>query len=145
MKTTYPREGEVPRGWHLIDADGLVLGRVATRVAEILMGKHRPIYSPHVDTGEFVVIVNAAKIKLSGAKRERRVVRHHSGWVGGLKEIAVDTMLKRKPERVFELAVRRMLPKSKLGRRMLLKLKVYAGAEHPHAAQSPKPLAMAAG
>jgi large subunit ribosomal protein L13 len=143
MKTTYPNEKDVPRGWHLVDADGQVLGRMATRLATILMGKHRPIWSPHVDTGEFIVVVNAKKVKTTGAKIDKRLVRHHTGWIGGLKEIPAAKMLARRPEELIRLAVRRMLPKSKLGRRMLGKLKIYGGPEHPHAAQSPKPLALA--
>jgi large subunit ribosomal protein L13 len=138
--TTYPKETDVPRGWHLVNADGLVLGRMATRIATILMGKHRPIYTPHIDTGEFVVVVNAKAVKTTGTKIETRLVRHHTGWVGNLVEIPAAKILKEKPEQLIELAVRRMLPKTKLGRRMLGKLKIYAGADHPHAAQNPVPL-----
>jgi large subunit ribosomal protein L13 len=141
MKTTYPDLKTIPRGWHLVDADGQILGRMAVRVATILMGKHRPIYTPHLDTGEFVVIVNAEKVKTTGTKIETRVVRHHTGWIGGLVERPAKKMIARKPEELVTLAVRRMLPKSKLGRRMLTKLKVYRGPNHPHAAQNPKPLA----
>ena len=141
--TTYPKVHEVPRGWHLVDADGMVLGRMAVRIAMILMGKHRAIYTAHIDTGEFVVVINAAKVKLTGKKRENRKIRHHTGWIGGLKEIPIATMLDKKPGDVVMLAVRRMLPKSKLGRAMLSKLKVYGGTEHPHAAQNPKPLTLA--
>ena len=144
MKTTYPNLKDVPRGWHLIDAEGQVLGRMAVRIAMILMGKHRPIYSPHIDTGEFIVVVNAKKLKTTGTKIETRLVRHHTGWIGGLKEIPAAKILAKKPETLLMLAVRRMLPKSKLGRQMLTKLKVYGGADHPHAAQSPKPLSLAA-
>jgi large subunit ribosomal protein L13 len=144
MKTTYPKASDVPRGWHLVDASGQVLGRMAVRIATMLMGKHRPIYSPHIDTGEFVVVVNAAKVKLTGSKLERRKVRHHTGWIGGLKEIPAGKILARRPEELVKLAVRRMLPKTRLGRRMFSKLKVYAGPEHPHAAQNPRPLALAA-
>jgi len=143
MKTTYPKESQVPRGWHLVDANGLVLGRMAVRIATILMGKHRAIYSPHIDTGEFVVVVNAAKVKLTGTKSQTRMVRHHSGYVGGLKERPAGKVLAEKPTELITLAVRRMLPKSKLGRAMLSKMKVYAGADHPHVAQNPKPLALA--
>lgn len=142
MKTTYPKLSEVPRGWHLVDADGVVLGRMAVRIATILMGKHRPIYSPHLDTGEFVVVVNAAKVKVTGNKLAGKVVRHHSGYVGGLKERTLGKVMAEKPADAITLAVRRMLPKTKLGRAMLKKLKVYSGAEHPHAAQTPKPLAL---
>ena len=144
MKTTYPKETDVPRGWHVVDADGLVLGRMAVRIATILMGKHRPIWSPQLDTGEFVIVVNAKKVKTTGTKIETRFVRHHTGWIGGLKEIPAAKMLASKPDQLIRLAVRRMLPKSKLGRRMLGKLKIYGGAEHPHAAQNPKPLALGA-
>jgi large subunit ribosomal protein L13 len=144
LKTTYPKEGAFPRGWHVVDASGLVLGRMAVRIATILMGKHRPIWSPHLDTGEFVVVVNASKLRTTGTKIETRLVRHHSGWIGGLKEVAASKLLARKPEELVMLAVRRMLPKSKLGRQMLTKLKVYRGPEHPHAAQNPKPLSLAA-
>jgi large subunit ribosomal protein L13 len=143
MKTTYPKESQVPRGWHLVDANGLVLGRMAVRIATILMGKHRAIYSPHIDTGEFVVVINAAKVKLTGNKAQNRLVRHHSGWVGGLKERPAGKVLAEKPTELIMLAVRRMLPKTKLGRAMLSKMKVYAGADHPHVAQNPKPLALA--
>ena len=120
-----------------------VLGRMAVRIATILMGKHRPIWSPQLDTGEFVVVVNAAKVKTTGTKIDTRLVRHHTGWIGGLKEVPASKMLARKPDELILLAVRRMLPKSKLGKRMLTKLKVYAGADHPHAAQNPKPLVLA--
>ena len=144
MKTTYPKETEIPRGWHLVDAEKLVLGRMATRIATILMGKHRAIYTPHLDTGEFVIVVNASKVKTTGAKLDKRLVRHHTGWVGSLKEVPANKLLARKPDELIRLAVRRMLPKSKLGRRMLGKLKIYGGAEHPHAAQNPKPLALSA-
>ncbi len=142
MKTTYPRACDVPRAWHLIDANGQVLGRMAVRIATILMGKHRPIWSPHVDTGEFVIVVNAAKVKTTGTKLEKRLVRHHSGWIGGLKEIPATRMHAKKPGELIRLAVRRMLPKTKLARHMLTKLKIYGGPEHPHAAQAPKPLVL---
>jgi large subunit ribosomal protein L13 len=138
--TTYPKESDVPRGWHLVNADGLVLGRMATRIATILMGKHRPIYTPHIDSGEFVVVVNAKGVKTTGTKMEKRLVRHHTGWVGNLVEIPAAKLHKEKPEQLIELAVRRMLPKTKLGRRMLGKLKIYPGADHPHVAQNPVPL-----
>ncbi len=141
MNTTYPKQTDVPRGWHLVDASGLVLGRMATQIATILMGKHRAIYSPHIDTGEFVVVVNASKVKLTGAKLDKRMVRYHTGWIGGLKERAAGKVLAEKPVELITLAVRRMLPKSRLGRAMLKKMKVYAEADHPHVAQAPKPLA----
>lgn len=138
--TTYPKEQDVPRGWHLVNADGIPLGRMATRIATILMGKHRPIYTPHVDTGEFVVVVNAKALKTTGTKIQTRLVRHHTGWIGNLREIPAEKIQKERPEDLIELAVRRMLPKTKLGRRMLAKLKIYAGSDHPHAAQNPVPL-----
>ena len=141
--TTYPKESDVPRGWHLVNAEGQVLGRMATRIATILMGKHRPIYSPQLDTGEFVVVVNAKSVKLTGNKLQNRLVRHHTGWIGNLREIPAERVMKDRPEQLVELAVRRMLPKTKLGRRMLTKLKIYPGAEHPHAAQNPAPLDLA--
>ncbi len=140
MKTTYPKVDSIPRSWHLVDADGQVLGRMAARLARVLMGKHRPIYSPHLDTGEYVIIVNAEKVKISGDKREKRMIRYHTGWVGGLKETTLGKKMKDKPADVVILAVRRMLPKTRLGRQMIKKLKVYAGADHPHAAQNPQPL-----
>jgi len=143
MKTTYPKEADVPRGWHLVNAEGQVLGRMATRIATILMGKHRPIYSPQLDTGEFVVVINAKSVKLTGTKLQGRLVRHHTGWIGNLREIPAERVMKDRPEELVELAVRRMLPKTKLGRRMLTKLKIYPGAEHPHAAQNPAPLDLA--
>lgn len=140
MKTAYPNINDMPQGWHLVDAENQVLGRMASRIARVLMGKHRPIYSPHMDTGEFVVIVNADKINLTGRKQEDRVVRYHTGWIGGLREIPMPRFKQQKPEEVVRLAIRRMLPKTKLGRRMLSKLKVYRGADHPHQAQNPQVL-----
>lgn len=141
LRRTYSaKPGEVERGWHLVDAEGVVLGRLASRVARILQGKHRPVYTPHVDTGEFVVVVNAAKIRLTGQKMNQKVYHRYTGWVGGLRETPVREMLATKPGEVVRLAVRRMLPKTKLGRHMLKKLKIYAGAEHPHEAQQPRPL-----
>jgi len=140
MKTTYPKQTEVPQAWHLVDAKDQVLGRMASRIARVLMGKHRPIYSPHFDTGEYVVIINAAQVKLTGVKRDKRVVRSHTGWMGGLREVPLSKMMNETPEAVVRLAIRRMLPKSKLGRAMIAKLKVYSGAEHPHGAQVPTPL-----
>lgn len=139
MRQTYmAKPGDVQQDWHLIDAEGLVLGRLASKIAVLLMGKHKPSYTPHIDTGDFVVVVNAEKIKLTGRKAEQRFHKSFSGYPGGLKETPVGKVLKEHPERVLELAVRRMLPKNRsLGRQMLKKLKVYRGAEHPHAAQQP--------
>jgi large subunit ribosomal protein L13 len=139
-RTYSAKPSEVERGWHLVDAEGVALGRLASRVSRILQGKHRPIYTPHIDTGEFVVVVNAEKVFLSGRKKDQKVYHHYTGWVGGLKETTVETMLEKHPTDVIRLAVRRMLPKTKMGRHMLKKLKLYAGAEHPHEAQNPQPL-----
>jgi large subunit ribosomal protein L13 len=140
MKTAHVPVSEIPRAWHLVDADGQVLGRMAARLARVLMGKHRPIYSPHMDTGEFMVVVNAEKVVMTGKKGEDRVVRYHTGYVGSLKEIPMPRYKKDKPEEVIRLAVRRMLPKTKLGRAMISKLKIYSGMDHPHQAQNPTPL-----
>lgn len=140
QKTRMMKPADVQRRWHLVDARDQVLGRLAARIAPILMGKHQPIYTPHVDTGDFVVVVNAAGIRLTGRKAEQKFEKRYSRYPGGLKQIPYGEVLAKHPERLVELAVRRMLPKSKLGRRMYKKLKVYAGAEHPHAAQQPQPL-----
>jgi large subunit ribosomal protein L13 len=139
-RTYSAKPGEVERGWHLVDAEAVPLGRMAARIARILQGKHRPVYTPHIDTGEFVIVVNAEKILLTGRKMDQKVYHHYTGWAGGLKETTVRTMLQKKPAEVVRLAVRRMMPKTKMGRRMLKKLKIYAGTEHPHEAQGPKPL-----
>ena len=136
-QTTLARPGSVERGWHLIDATDQVLGRLAARLAVVLMGKHRPQYTPHVDTGEFVIVINADKIKLTGNKAEKYAHQFYSRYPGGQKTVTFGRMLETKPEQLLELAVRRMLPKSQLGQDMLKKLKVYRGAEHPHAAQQP--------
>ncbi|MCB9831926.1 MAG: 50S ribosomal protein L13 [Planctomycetes bacterium] len=142
MKTFMAKESEFQREWHLVDASQLPVGRLAARIAQILMGKHKPTYTPHVDTGDYVVVTNAKESVLTGRKAEQRVYRHHTGYIGGLKEISHRRMMEEHPERVIRLAVRRMLPKSTLGRHMLSKLKIYEGAEHPHAAQQPKPLSL---
>jgi len=141
MKTYMARKGEVPAQWHVVDVSDKILGRVATRIATILMGKHRPEYTPHVDTGDFVVVLNAAKIRITGnAKPQQRIYQHFSGYPSGRKVVPLEQMLIRHPDRVIREAVRRMLPKTKLGRAMLTKLKVYAGPEHPHQAQNPQAL-----
>jgi len=141
MKTYMAKKGEVVRQWALVDASDKVLGRLATRIASVLMGKHRPEYTPHVDVGDFVVVINAAKVRVTGTnKPAQRVYKRYSGYPGGLKETSLEEMLRTDPARVVREAVRRMLPKSKLGRAMLSKLKVYAGADHPHQAQQPKSL-----
>jgi large subunit ribosomal protein L13 len=138
VPTYNPKPGEIARAWHVIDADDVILGRLASHAATLLRGKHKPQFAPHVDVGDFVVIVNAEKIALSGAKRDEYRYRH-SGYPGGLSRRTIGELLERKPERVVELAVRGMLPKNTLGRKQLKKLKVYAGPNHPHTAQKPKP------
>lgn len=142
MSTYFPsgKNLESQRKWYLIDAQGLTLGRLASRVAPILMGKNKPSYTPFLDLGDHVIIVNATQIKLTGNKWDAKVYRRHSGYPGGLKEVRAQKLLATHPERIIELAVRRMLPKTKMGEKMFKKLKVYAGSEHPHQAQVPKPL-----
>jgi large subunit ribosomal protein L13 len=135
--TYSPKPGDVQRQWHVIDASDVVLGRLATQTATLLRGKHKPIFAPHVDTGDFVVIVNAGKVVLTGNKLQTKVAYRHSGHPGGLRRIAFSELLEKRPERAVEQAVRGMLPKNSLGRQMLKKLKVYAGSEHPHSAQQP--------
>ena len=139
MRTYTPKPGDVERRWHVIDASDVVLGRLASQTAVLLRGKHKPTFAPHVDTGDFVVIVNADKVALTGAKREQKRAYRHSGYPGGLKSVSYVELLDKHPERAVEKAVRGMLPKNSLGRQMLRKLKVYAGPEHPHAAQKPQP------
>jgi large subunit ribosomal protein L13 len=140
MRTYSPKASEIDRAWHVVDADGLVLGRLATEVARLLRGKHRPFYAPHVDTGDHVVVVNAAKVVLTSAKAGQKFAYRHSGYPGGLRRTSYAELLERSPEEVVRRAVRGMLPKNTLGRQQLAKLKVYAGPEHPHAAQGPQPL-----
>lgn len=142
MKTFIAKENQVDKKWHLVDAQGKTLGRMASRIATILQGKHRPIYTPHVDTGDYVVVINARKVRLTGKKLEEKSYQRFSGYPGGLKIIPLKEMLERHPDRVVRLAVRRMLPKTKLGERMLEKLKIYDGTEHPHTAQKPIELAI---
>jgi large subunit ribosomal protein L13 len=137
MSTYSPKPGEVTRAWHVIDANDVVLGRLASQAAQLLRGKHKPQFARHVDTGDFVVVVNAAKVAISGNKRDEHRYRH-SGYPGGLTRRSVSELLERRPERVVELAVRGMLPKTSLGRRQLKKLKVYAGPDHPHASAMPR-------
>lgn len=138
MKTYYAKPLEVEREWLLIDATDQVLGRVASVAAQILKGKHKPQYTPHVDTGDFIVVINADKIKVTGAKAADKVYYRHTGYVGGLKSETFEEAMQKHPERVIEHAVKGMLPKNTLGRAMGMKLKVYAGPEHPHAAQKPR-------
>ncbi len=140
MRTYSPRPTDIQRVWYLIDAQDVILGRLATQVATVLRGKHRPTFAPHMDTGDFVIVVNAAGIKLTGTKETQRLVHRHSGYPGGLKSISFGRLLAERPERLLEQAVRGMLPKNTVGRAQLHKLKVYAGPEHPHIAQQPQPL-----
>ena len=142
MKTYYAKPGEVEREWLLVDATDQVLGRLATQVAQILKGKTKPQYTPHVDTGDFVIVVNAEKIRLTGTKAESKTYHSHSGYIGGLKEVSYARMLEKHPERIIEKAVKGMLPKNTLGRAMGKKLKVYAGPKHPHTAQKPREITL---
>ncbi len=137
MKTYMPKASEVERNWYLIDAEGQVLGRLATEIASILRGKNKAEYTPHMDMGDFVVVVNADKLVLTGKKQEQKIYRRHTGYPGGLREVSYERMMEKHPERVLEKAVRGMLPKNTLGRAMFRKLKVYAGPDHKHQAQQP--------
>ncbi len=139
-QTTFARKGDTTRKWHIVDARGKILGRLATEVATILMGKHRPEYTPHVDCGDFVIVTNARDIKLTGNKLDVKTFQKFSGYPGGLKIKTYATVQEKHPERLIEKAVTRMLPKNRLGRQMASKLKVYAGEEHPHTSQRPEPL-----
>lgn len=139
MRTYSPKPCDIERQWHVIDAADVVLGRLATQAATLLRGKHKPIFAPHVDAGDFVIVVNAGKVALTGNKRRDKVSYRHSGYPGGLTEIGYEELLNKRPERAVEAAIKGMLPHNKLGRKMIKKLKVYAGPEHPHAAQQPVP------
>jgi large subunit ribosomal protein L13 len=143
VRTFSPKPGEVTRAWHVIDATDVVLGRLASQAATLLRGKHKPIFARHVDTGDFVVIVNAEKVAISGNKRDSKFVYRHSGYPGGLRQRSVGEMLDKQPDRLVEKAIKGMLPKNRLGRAMAKKLKVYAGPTHPHAAQQPQPFEIA--
>lgn len=140
MKTYVTKPADVERAWYVVDAEGQTLGRLASRIATILRGKHKPTYSPSVDCGDFVVVINADKIAVTGNRLDQKKYYRHSLYIGGLKEITLRDQLQKHPERAIELAVRGMLPKNTLGRKMFKKLKVYAGGEHPHQAQQPQPL-----
>jgi large subunit ribosomal protein L13 len=140
MKTYTPKVTEIERRWLLVDAADRVLGRLASEVAQLLRGKHKPMFSPHLDTGDFVIVVNADRVRLTGSKPEKKTYFRHTGYIGGEKQIPFRTMQTKHPERVIELAVKGMLPKNNLGRLMRRKLKVYAGPDHPHAAQQPEPI-----
>ena len=139
MRTYTPKQGEITRAWHIIDATDVVLGRLASQTAILLRGKHKPTFAPHVDGGDFVIIINAEKVALTGAKRAQKKAYPHSGHPGGLKSTSYTELLAKSPEKAVEKAVRGMLPKNTLGRAQLSHLKVYRGAEHPHAAQQPQP------
>ena len=137
MKTFMAKPGEVERTWYVVDATDMVLGRLASNVAAVLRGKNKPIFTPNVDTGDYVIIINADKVRLTGKKLEQKYYRYHTGYIGGLKEIQYKDMMEKKPVLAVELAVKGMLPKNSIGRKMFKKLKVYVGSEHPHAAQQP--------
>jgi large subunit ribosomal protein L13 len=140
VRTFTAKKEEIERGWYVVDAEGQTLGRLASKIAPILKGKHKPIYTPHLDCGDFVVVINADKVRVTGRKMDQKFYYRHSGYPGGIKGISLRDQLARHPERVVQSAVRGMLPKNKLGRRMIKKLKIYAGDSHPHAAQQPKSL-----
>lgn len=140
MRTYSPKASEISRQWHVVDAEGLVLGRMATEVARVLRGKHKPTYAPHMDTGDHVIIVNADKVVLTAGKADAKLIHRHSGFPGGLTTTTYAELLAKKPEEAVRRTIRGMLPKTRLGRQQLSKLKVYAGPTHPHAAQQPEPL-----
>ncbi|WP_283138675.1 50S ribosomal protein L13 [Rhizohabitans arisaemae] len=139
MRTFTPKPGDIERQWHVIDAADVVLGRLASQAATLLRGKHKPIFAPHVDTGDFVIIVNADKVVLTGNKLEQKRAYRHSGYPGGLRSVPYSELLAKRPDRAVEKAIKGMLPKNSLGRKMARKLKVYAGSDHPHQAQKPVP------
>ena len=140
MKTFSPKPEDIKRDWYTVDAEGQILGRLATQIAHRLRGKHKPEFAPHVDNGDFIVVVNCDKIRVTGNKMDKKKYYRHTGYVGGIKEITLGAMMQKKPSQALMLAVKGMLPRNRLGRAMLKKLKVYAGTEHPHTAQKPAPL-----
>lgn len=144
MATVYPKSNEVPRSWWIVDLKGQTVGRAATQIATLLRGKHKPIFTPHVDTGDFVVCINADKVKFTGRKLDQKEYHRFTGYIGNMKHETARELLDRKPEEVIKLAVRRMLPRNALGRQTFKKLKVYAGTEHPHSAQGPQPFELGA-
>jgi large subunit ribosomal protein L13 len=144
MRTYSPKASEIQRDWWIVDADGQVLGRLAAEIARVIRGKHKPTFAPHLDTGDFVIVVNASKVRLTGDKLDSKIWYRHSGYPGSLREIRYRKLMSERPEVAVEKAVRGMLPKTRLGRAMFGKLKVYAGGDHPHGAQKPKPLPVAA-
>ena len=143
MSTYSPKKSEIERNWHLVDADGLILGRMASEIAKLLRGKHKPTYSPHIDVGDHVVIINADKVVLSSGKAEKKILYRHSGFPGGIKSRSYADFLEQNPTDAVPPTIRGMLPKNRLGRQQLKKLQVYAGAEHPHSAQKPQPMDLA--
>jgi large subunit ribosomal protein L13 len=142
MSTPFPSKNDIPRTWYVLDAQDAVLGRLASKAAMMLMGKNKPIYTPFLDTGDHVIVVNADKVRLTGQKEEQKIYRRHSGYPGGLKEIKAKRLRQTRPERMIELAIQGMLPKTKLGKQMYRKLNVYAGSRHPHQAQQPVDMAV---
>lgn len=140
QKQDFKKNGPYTRKWFFVDASGKTLGRLSTQIATILSGKHKPIYTPHTDTGDFVIVINANKVKLSGSKWSNKVYYHHTGYPGGIKQVKAEDLLKNHPERLIQKAVKGMMPKNQLNRYSIQKLKVYSGAEHPHQAQKPQPL-----
>ena len=140
MKTYQATKEELDRKWYLVNAEGKVLGRLSTELAKILKGKNKPIYTPHLDTGDFVVVVNAAKVTLTGKKLKDKIYYHHTGYPGGIKQVSAEKLLAKKPTEMIRMAVKGMLPKNSLGRQMIRKLKIYSGPNHPHEAQRPIPL-----
>lgn len=140
MKTYTARAEDIEREWLLVNAEGKTLGRLASEIAQVLRGKHKPIYTPHLDCGDYVIVINADKVQVTGRKLDQKMYYHHSGYPGGIKSISLRSQLQKHPERVLQAAVRGMLPKNQLGRKMLKKLKIYAGDSHPHQAQQPKVL-----
>ncbi len=140
MKTYIPKAAEIEKKWYLVDANDKILGRLATEIAKVLSGKNKPIYTPHLDVGDFVVVINAGKVKVTGGKEQKKIYYHYSGYPGGMKERTYQQVLDKRPEMIIRHAVRGMLPKSKLGRKMFKKLKVYPGEKHPHQAQQPERL-----
>ena len=143
MRTYSPKPSDVERAWHVVDAEGMVLGRLSTEVARVLRGKHKPVFAPHIDTGDFVIVVNASKVVLTAGKADKKLAYRHSGYPGGIRSVTYTQLLATKPEEAVRKAVRGMLPKGPLGRAQLKKLKIYAGPDHPHSAQGPQPLDIA--
>ncbi len=142
MKTDFPSQNEIVRKWHVLDAENVVLGRLASKAAMLLMGKTKPSYTPFLDTGDHVIVINADKVRLTGNKEDQKIYRHHTGYPGGLKEVQAKKMKSTRPQKMVELAIQGMLPKNKLGKQMYRKLNVYAGPKHPHQAQQPAALAV---